>query len=127
MKFQMQLDKLEKTLFEIEKFIDSFDEKSKYKIMFICEELLTNIVRHGDFQGRLPDIEILIEKDNESYRLECKDNAKAFNLLEHQDPDTDAEIEEREIGGLGVYLLKKYAREIIYSYEDGFNIVRVII
>jgi len=123
---QMQLNRLKETLFEIEQLINPLDEKLKYKIMFIFEELLTNIVRHGDFQSRTPNIEISIEiTNNESCRLECRDNAKAFNLLEHQDPNIKAEIEEREIGGLGIYLLKKYAKEIDYSYENGFNIVRV--
>jgi len=124
--FKMQASELEETLLKIEEFIQGANETSKYKIMFICEELLTNLVRHADYEGKTPDITFSIEvKDNNAFELQCKDNAKAFDILEHKDPDLNADMDDREPGGLGIYLLKKYTKKMEYLYEKGFNILRM--
>jgi len=50
--------------------------------MFICEELLTNLVRHADFEDRTPSITLNMESDNKSgFMIEYRDNSKAFNVL----------------------------------------------
>lgn len=124
--FKIQLNELEDTLLNIEEFLKKADKKSKYKIMFICEELLTNLVRHADFEGKTPDITLDIEvSDNNTFEIQCKDNSKAFDLLQHKDPDLNADLDDRELGGLGICLLKKYTKEIEYIYEKGFNILRI--
>jgi serine/threonine-protein kinase RsbW len=124
--FKMQLNELQETLLNIEEFLKQTDEKLKYKVMFICEELLTNLVRHADFEDKTPYITLDIKvNDNNTFELQCKDNAKAFNLLEHKNPDLDADINDRELGGLGIYLLKKYTKKMEYLYEKGFNILRM--
>jgi serine/threonine-protein kinase RsbW len=125
--FHIHPSHLDKALQEIEDSIQSIEDSYKYKIMFICEELLTNIIRHGDFEARTPDIylEIKSETDIYSFSIECKDNAKAFNMLKYPDPNIHTDIEERQMGGLGIYLTKKYAKELHYSFENGYNILRL--
>lgn len=124
--FEMELNQLEGTLLKIEEYLDGSDEKIKFKAMFICEELLTNLVRHADFEDRTPSVTLKIESDKKSgFTMEYRDNSKAFNLQEHKDPNIDAEIEERELGGLGIYLVKKYAPNLEYKQEDGFNVLRL--
>jgi len=124
--FKMQLNELETTLLKIDKYLDGVDDKMKFKVMFICEELLTNLVRHADFEDRTPSITLDIESDKKSgFVMEYRDNSKAFNLQEHKDPNIDAKIEERELGGLGIYLVKKYAPNLEYKQEDGFNVLRL--
>ncbi|MCK9490619.1 MAG: ATP-binding protein [Sulfurimonas sp.] len=124
--FAMNLDQLEGTLLKIEEYLDGADEKTKFKAMFICEELLTNLVRHADFEGRTPSITIEIETDKKSgFIMEYRDNSKAFNLQDHKDPNIDAQIQERELGGLGIYLVKKYAPNLEYKQEGGFNVLRL--
>jgi serine/threonine-protein kinase RsbW len=124
--FKMQLNELEKTLLSIEETLKDADEKSKFKVMFICEELLTNLVRHADFQNKTPSITLDIQiSQNNTFELECRDNAKAFDILKHKNPEIDADIDDRELGGLGIYLLKKYAKNMEYYYEKGFNILRL--
>lgn len=124
--FRMQIDQLEETLLNIEASLQNVDEKLKFKIMLIGEELLTNLVRHADFQSREPLIAFDIETSKDgSYTLECRDNAKAFNPLERQDPNVDADIENRELGGLGIFLTKQYADRLEYAYRDACNILRI--
>lgn len=122
----MQLNELDKTLVNIEEHIKTIDEKSKYKIMFISEELLTNLVRHADFEDKTPDVTLTININKKnSFELEYKDNSKAFNLFEHKDPNIQLSIEQRELGGLGIYLVKEYAKTLEYIYRNGFNIIRI--
>lgn len=125
--FHIHPNHLDKALQEIENSIKNVDETNKYKIMFICEELLTNIIRHGDFETRNPDIFLEINNlQNVDYlSIECKDNAKAFNLLTYPDPNINADLQNREAGGLGIYLTKKYAKELHYSFKNGYNILRL--
>ena len=52
-----------------------------------------------------------------------KDAGKKFNPLEMPDPDVNLPLEEREIGGLGIFLCKQFMDEVEYRYEEGCNIL----
>lgn len=128
--FKMQLNNLEETLLNIEAYLeaecDDADDESKYKVMLIAEELLTNLVRHADFEDKTPFITFDIKLNEKNiFQLECRDNSKAFNLLEQKNPNIHADLQKKEPGGLGIYLLKKYAQELEYIYKDGLNILRL--
>ena len=53
------------------------------------------------------------------------DNGKAYDPLAREDPDISLTAQEREIGGLGIYMVKKSMDEISYEYKDGQNILRI--
>ena len=53
------------------------------------------------------------------------DNGVPYNPLEKEDPDTSLSAEEREIGGLGIYMVKKSMDDITYEYKDGQNILAI--
>lgn len=53
------------------------------------------------------------------------DNGVAYDPLARKDPDVALTAEEREIGGLGIYMVKKSMDEITYEYKDGQNILRI--
>ncbi len=53
------------------------------------------------------------------------DNGVAYDPLAREDPDVALTAEEREIGGLGIYMVKKSMDEISYEYKDGQNILRI--
>lgn len=53
------------------------------------------------------------------------DNGIAYDPLARKDPDVTLTTKEREIGGLGVYMVKKSMDEISYEYKDGQNILRI--
>lgn len=123
---QVNPKELEKSFLHIEKSIATLDEQKQYKVMLITEEILTNLVRHADFQTLNSDITVSVEISKEQNVLfTCRDNSKEFNLLKHPDPDVTASIENRKLGGLGIYLSKKYAKTLDYSYENGYNILKI--
>lgn len=53
------------------------------------------------------------------------DNGVPYDPLEKADPDTSLSAEEREAGGLGIYMVKKSMDGIAYEYKDGQNILKI--
>ena len=53
------------------------------------------------------------------------DSGKPYNPLEKEDPNTSLAIEDRDVGGLGIFLVKKNVDEISYEYSDGKNILHM--
>ena len=53
------------------------------------------------------------------------DNGKQYDPLAKEDPDVTLSAEERDIGGLGIYIVKKSMDDISYEYKDGQNILRI--
>jgi len=98
----------------------------KYKLFLVAEELTMNAISHG-YNGR-PDGRIAITLTNLEPNVELcfEDEAPAFDILrDARDPDIDAGVAERRVGGLGIHLLKTLSRSATYKYHDGRNTVRV--
>lgn len=55
---------------------------------------------------------------------EVVDDAPAFDPLAREEPDIDAELDEREVGGLGIHLLRRMMDEVTYARVDGHNRLR---
>ena len=98
----------------------------KYKLFLVAEELTMNAISHG-YSGR-PDgrIAMTLTSLDPTVELYFEDEAPAFDILrDARDPDLDAGVAERRIGGLGIHLLKALSRSATYKYERGRNTVRV--
>ncbi len=65
--------------------------------------------------------------DGDRITLEFRDDCVAYNPLERDEPDLDADIEDRPIGGLGVHLIRQLAEEVSYVREEPHNILRVVL
>ena len=98
----------------------------KYKLFLVAEELTMNAISHG-YGGR-PDgrIAMTLTRVDPNVELYFEDEAPAFNVLrDASDPDLDASVADRKVGGLGIHLVKTLSRSATYAYERGRNIVRV--
>jgi len=94
----------------------------QFKVRLCAEEAIENIVQYAYSQGEgFVEVESTIE--GESFVLSLKDAGKPFNPLDKHDPDINASLEEREIGGLGIFLCKQLMDSINYKYSDGCNIL----
>ncbi len=126
MKIPVDLNHLEEVLGRIEQQLDLLEPDVRFKVLFACEEILTNLARHADFGSRPPEVTLTLDlTDQQLIHLTCSDNGAPFDLRAYPDPELDAIIEERRLGGLGIYLLKKYAKNIDYSSKQGYNILRI--
>lgn len=101
---------------------NGFSSEEILDTQLAVEEAITNVIVHG--YGR-PGEPILVSCRVSGDRAEVSitDTAPRFDPLSVADPDTGEGIDDREIGGLGVYLIRKVMDEVSYQYEDGKNIL----
>jgi anti-sigma regulatory factor (Ser/Thr protein kinase) len=96
----------------------------RFKIELSVEEAVENVVRYA-YDGGIGWLEAGTSLDHDTLVLtiELRDAGTPFNPLEIPDPDITLPADEREIGGLGIYLCKKMMDSISYRYEDGNNVL----
>jgi len=95
----------------------------RYHLLVSIEEILTNIIKYGfDEQGVHP-IHITFRRVDEHIEMEFEDRGREFNPLEIDEPDFETPVEERQLGGLGIHLVKKMMDETKYRREGDRNIL----
>ncbi len=100
---------------------DDWPEDLTFRVHLVLEELILNIMDYGAHEGDL-DITLDVESEDNSIEIAIRDRGKAFDpTTEAPEPDLDASVEERKVGGLGVYLTKTLMDEVTYSRVDDRN------
>ncbi len=96
------------------------------QIELVLEEVLTNLVRHA-YKGGDGEAEVGCETQPDgAFRLRFTDWGPPFNPLEQSAPDVNAGLEDRQIGGLGIHLVRHAADEVSYRREGGTNVLTVL-
>lgn len=103
-----------------------FDQKRHSEIELATEEALVNICNYS-YPEKPGDVEINCKIDNSRFIIEVIDSGIPFDVTSLSDPDLPADIDERKIGGLGVFLMKKMTDEVRYRRENDLNILSLII
>lgn len=100
------------------------DDALRFKIELSVEEAVENVVRYA-YEGGIGWLEAGTHLDHDSLVLtiELRDAGVPFNPLDKPDPNVALTAQEREIGGLGIYLCKQMMDSIDYRYEDGNNVL----
>jgi len=99
---------------------------NKYRIKEIelaSEEALVNVIKYG--YGDKQDGEILINcfSDNDRFHIHITDRGIPFNPLEVPNPDITLDIEDRKIGGLGIFFVKQFMDHIDYKRHQDQNLL----
>ena len=99
--------------------------KIQMQIDIAIDELFGNIA-HYAFDPDVGPATVRVEVDEEPcVIITFIDNGVPYDPLGKEDPDITLSAEERGIGGLGVYMVKKSMDDISYEYRDGQNILRI--
>lgn len=95
------------------------------KIELVLEEVLTNIIHYAypDGEGNM-EVRCAVER-NSLFRLEILDWGSPFDPLSSNDPDVTKGVEQRDVGGLGIFLLRNMVDELHYKRVDGKNILSI--
>ena len=117
---------------EVLTFVDSHLEsadcpmKIQMQIDVAVEEIFSNIANYAYTPGRGDAIIQMSTSGNPPVaEIVFIDSGVPYNPLAKEDPDITLSAEERPIGGLGIYMVKKSMDEVNYEYKDGKNIFTI--
>jgi len=122
-------------LAEIDRVNDAFNEfaegydipmKLSLKINMVFDELLANVISYAYDDGEEHQIEIAISCDGARLAIDITDDGVPFNPFTREDPDTTLSLDERDIGGLGIHLVKNTMDEMLYQRRHNRNTVTLI-
>lgn len=100
--------------------------KAQMQIAVAIDELFGNIAHYAYNPDVGPaTVRVEVMESPLAVVITFIDNGVQYDPLARQDPDTALSAEEREIGGLGIYMVKKSMDEITYTYKDGQNILQI--
>jgi anti-sigma regulatory factor (Ser/Thr protein kinase) len=94
------------------------------QIEVATEELFVNIASYA-YGGGAGEVLVRAGIRDGRFAMRLEDSGVAFNPLEQSAPDVTAAIEEREIGGLGIFLTRKWMDELVYERILGRNVLTI--
>ena len=100
-----------------------FSAKMINGLNLAIDEILTNIISYGFSDKNRHEISVSVTAGNAEVLIEIKDDGWQFNPLEAPPPDVDMALDDRPLGGLGIFLVKKLMDSIEYKHEEGRNIL----
>lgn len=136
MEIQSKKIVIKNTLEEVQRAIGAFEEFAAtheislnvmVKVNIVLDELLSNIVKYSFPDGREHDIDITLELFTDGKLvIQLTDEGVPFNPFATADPDFTIPLEDREIGGLGIHLVKQLMDEYSYKRQVNLNIVYMV-
>ena len=100
--------------------------KAKMQIDIAIDELFGNIAHYAYKPETGPaTVRVEVSETPISVIVTCIDHGIPYDPLKKDDPDVTLSAEERAIGGLGIFMVKKTMDEITYEYKDGQNILSI--
>ena len=103
-----------------------FSDKEIYSIQLAADEAATNIIEHaykGMANGR---IELTCGLRGAELVIAMHDHGKSFDSTKVKTPNLQADITERQIGGLGIYLMRKLMDEVVYCSSGSGNLLTMV-
>nr|WP_320160317.1 ATP-binding protein [uncultured Methanoregula sp.] len=103
----------------------SFGEEEILDTQLAVEEAITNVIVHG-YEGREGEIVIACRATKGIVEIQIEDKAPPFDPLSLPEPDLTASVDDRKIGGLGIFLIRQVMDDIVYRHEDNKNILILV-
>ena len=127
--FPAKIEMLREAISFVEETLEIYEcsMKTQTAICVAIEEIFVNVANYAYDDG-VGDVTISIGFNEESriVTFRISDKGVPFNPLNKPDPDTTLSVEEREIGGLGIYITKKTMDAVNYTFENEENILTMI-
>lgn len=102
-----------------------FSENALNRIDLVVEEALVNVFVHGYAENQKQgQVEVrCLDSDDPSLLIEIRDEGASFDPLSLADPDVEADISKRKIGGMGVFFIRKMTDKVAYRREGDSNVL----
>jgi len=92
----------------------------------VIEEAITNVVFYAYDDKQTHFIDIDFELDGNEFSIMIKDDGKPFDPTQKTDPDISLSVDDRQIGGLGIFLIRKIMDKVSYRRENKKNILTLV-
>lgn len=93
------------------------------QVNLAIEEAVVNVMNYAYPEGTQGNVTITAQTDSTQLLFTITDNGKPFDPTKQDEADTSLNAEERQIGGLGIHLMRRYMDDVAYEYADGKNIL----
>lgn len=123
------LDELGRLAEAVEGFAEEngLPSKASYVLMLVLEEFLSNIIKYGYTDDADHEIVTRLGIVGDQLIVRIEDDAKSFDPRTAPEPDTNAPIHERPIGGLGLHMVRQMTEAVDYERAGDKNITTTII
>ena len=116
---------------KLEPFLNNYFEQEDLDISLLpqislaLEEALANVIMYAYPEGQTGTVELSVETKDRMMHTTIKDSGIPFNPLQQKEANLDVSLEERQIGGLGIHLIKEIMSKVEYEYVDGSNVLKM--
>lgn len=120
-----QIEELERLAIFVDEVADvlGLDPETTMNLNLALEEVVSNVILYAYPREMGEKITIMAQKENNSLVFTITDKGKEFDPTKVEDADVTLSAEDREIGGLGIYIVKNIMNEVTYQRLDGKNIL----
>ncbi len=99
------------------------DAELQMNLNLVMEEMVSNVIFYAYPLGATADIELLAESDGKELTFVLSDQGVAFDPTQKEDADVDVNPADRELGGMGIYIVKNIMNQVTYQRLKGKNLL----
>ncbi len=99
------------------------DDELLMNLNLVMEEMVSNVIFYAYPDGTTAEIELLAESDGKELTFVLSDQGEAFDPTAKEDADVDVDPAEREIGGMGIFIVKNIMNRVTYQRLEGKNLL----
>ena len=125
LKLKNQVDELQRLNLFIEEICGELglDMQLQLDLNLVLEEVVSNVIYYAYPEGTIADIELHAEYDGKELTFVLSDQGKYFDPTLKDDLDTDVNPMDRNLGGMGIYIVKNIMNEVTYQRLEGRNLL----
>jgi serine/threonine-protein kinase RsbW len=127
LEFLAELPELERINAAIDQFSQAhgWSPESLFHVQLVLEEVVANVISYGSGGHSLPRVSIKLIQEGPILSIEVSDDGVPFDPFQNADPDLNFSLDDRAIGGLGVYLVRQLMDSVSYQRDREKNILSI--
>ena len=124
-KIKNQVEELERVNQFVEEIGEELglDMELQMNLNLVMEEMVSNIIFYAYPEGKPEDIELTAEYNGKELIFVLSDHGKEFDPTAKEDANPDVNPIDREIGGMGIYIVKNIMNKVTYQRLEGKNLL----
>ena len=117
-----ELERVNKFIEEIGEEL-GLDMELLMNLNLVMEEMVSNVIFYAYPEGKTADIELVAESNGKELTFMLSDQGKEFDPTAKEDADPDVDPMDREIGGMGIFIVKNIMNQVTYQRLEGKNLL----